>query len=399
MNILIISQIFAPQKEGGAELVAKRTAEHLSKNHTVRVLSLALISAQDKLEKQLPYVERLPYHGAYLPGIGKKTKLNILQKLRWHYHNAFGGVKEKDLARSIDTFGPDIIYMHNATAFQPQIGRLAERLQIPIVHHMHDYNYLCPRIAMFKKNKNCTQQCHDCKFLTKAWKDASRNSVTDVIAVSAFVRDRLRASGLMSHARWHVLHNVEDAQNLSAFESKTAPKHQGFVFGYLGELSPEKGVGQLIEAFSQIPKGTALLVIGGRGDDAYVEALRKKTRGLNVKWLGYVDPNEVYAQSNAIIVPSLWHEPQALVVTEAVSRELIVIGSDTGGTTEILEQYHKGILYDPTSPANLTSAMLEVLKGNEPHKNRKSFITKDKSDVRSYYERLESILATHADPK
>lgn len=399
MKILIISQMFAPQREGGAELVAKRAAEHLSKNHTVRVLSLVLASEQDQLEQQLPYVERIPYHGAYLPGIGKRANLNVLQKLRWHCFNALGGVRKSDLARSLTAFGPDLIYMHNATAFQPQIGRLAKHLAIPIVHHMHDYNYLCPRIAMFKKNKNCTQQCTDCKFLTKAWKDASNDPVTDVIAVSAFIRDRLKARGLMPHARWHVLHNVEDTEKLSAFKPKTAAKHAEFIFGYLGELCQEKGIEQLIEAFSQIPKDAAQLVIGGRGNEAYVKTLKEKTSGLNINWLGHVDPNDMYAQSNAIIVPSLWHEPQALVVTEAISRDLIVIGSDTGGTTEILKKYDGGILYDPASQTNLVSAMLKVLAENELHKNEKPFTSKDKADVKFYYERLEQILMTHVGSK
>lgn len=40
MKIIVAAQSYAPQREGGAELVARRTAEALSRKHNVQVLSI-----------------------------------------------------------------------------------------------------------------------------------------------------------------------------------------------------------------------------------------------------------------------------------------------------------------------------------------------------------------------
>jgi glycosyltransferase involved in cell wall biosynthesis len=362
MRIAIFAQTFTPQKEGGAEVVARRTAEHLARQHKVRVFSLAAPGAEGetRLEDLSLQVERLAYYNRYLPQVGSHEP-SAISRFKWHARNAFGGVRVADLCASLNRFKPDVIYAHNATAFQPQLGWIAQGLRIPLVLHLHDYSYLCPRTTMFNKGSNCVVPCTVCRMLTAQWRKATERGVSDVVAVSAFLRDRLRGHGLMPGARWHVLHNVEPPHRLAAWAPDERLEDGPYTFGFLGALTPSKGLATLIEAFLALPPGMARLLIAGRGDEGFVAPLRAATEGADVEWLGHLDANTVLARINALVVPSLWHEPQGLVVTEGVNRNLTVIGSDRGGITEVLRKHPMGIMFDPGQEGALTSAMVRAM--------------------------------------
>tara|TARA_R110002051_G_scaffold325809_1_gene431564 strand:+ start:5622 stop:6821 length:1200 start_codon:yes stop_codon:yes gene_type:complete len=395
MKILLVAQTFTPQKEGGAELVARRAAEFLSQEHDLRVLSLRPKSDHFEHGCHGPeYVDRLPYLGSYLPTV-EKNPMGPLTRMSWHLANAYGGVSEVDLRDYLTNLAPDLIYAHNATAFLPQLGRLAHRYAIPVVLHVHDYSLACPKTSMFRKGNNCTRQCVDCRLLTQQWQRAVNRSVTDVIAVSRFVRDRLQDLGVLPNARWHVVHNVEDTVSLDAFRAQRNSQY-GFTFGYLGALTPNKGISLLIDAFLKLPKKGARLVIGGTGRNDYVNILKEKTKHHQVDWLGHVDPNAVYAQADVMIIPSLWHEPQALVVTEALSRGMAVIASDRGGNTEVLKKYARSALFDPDNPEMLASAMDSAMRNRGSARAVGTDLQKAPSTPSAYFDRIQRILDTAA---
>lgn len=391
MKVCVVSQVFAPQHEGGAEIVARRAAEYLSQIHDVRVFALALAGDEGETlaENSLFPVQRIPYHNLYLPEVRNATS-SIYSKFRWHVRNSFGGVRASDLRAALEQFAPDVIYAHNSTAFQPQLGSIAHQMGIPIVAHLHDYSYLCPRTTMYAKTNNCAAPCWKCRLLTTFWRSATQSSVTDAIAVSEFVRSRLQANNVMQGARWHVLPNVEPPQRLASWKRVSTGSEAPYTFGFLGALVPTKGIADLVQAFLSLPKGQARLLIGGRGAESFVSPLRELTAQSDVAWLGHVDANSLLARTDALVVPSLWHEPQALVVTEGVCRNLTVIGSDRGGTTEVLRDYPAGILYDPTQTDGLVAAMKQAMAQRRPHVPPQ--IAKAQEAWNTYFATLDQIL-------
>lgn len=395
MKILLVAQTFAPQKEGGAEIVARRIADALSHRHELRVLSLALpgVPLPEGAAGE-PVIDRLAYHGAWLPEVGKRPDKAAPARLLWHGRNAVGGVRAGELADYLADYRPDVIYAHNSTAFQPQLGRLAKAMSIPMVQHLHDYALLCPGASMYRRGRNCARQCTMCRLLTSRWRAAMREPVSDAVAVSSFVRDRLRGAGVLPTARWHVLHNVEPPERLAAYAR--APRHAGapFTFGFLGALTPEKGIDALLEAFAALPAGRARLLVGGVGAQDYSERLIAAS-GPTVEWRGHVDPNALLAETDALVVPSLWHEPQGLVVIEGVGRGLIVVGSDCGGITEVLRAYSRGILYDPDRPGALQAALqaaMALAKGDGETATDPGPGAAHGGPTGAYMERIEKIL-------
>ena len=377
MRILIVSQLFEDGYFRGAEQVAINTAKWLSNRHAVEILSLGDCVSQDRLEGL--QVNRVPFRFAPRPA-AHGLQLGAESKMVWHARNSRGGVSPHDLRECLKRVAPDVVYAHKATAFMPQLSTVCTDLKLPLVLHLHDYNLLCPRTTMYKSGQNCIKQCLPCRALTSGWRQAGKN-VSDVIAVSKFVREKHEQNKLFLNARWHVVHNG-DGSKLDSF----IPKSGGlFTFGYIGALTPQKGLDDLVAAFASLPHSfSTRLVIAGRGDDDYVTAAKERLTKRPVDWLGQVPLNDFYSQVDCVIVPSRWNEPQGLVVGEALRRGLPVIASDRGGITEVIGSREGHILYDPATPGALRAAMVEM-DATRPTINPEPLNP-------GFFERIESIL-------
>src|SRR5262249_38354253 len=128
-------------------------------------------------------------------------------------------------------------------------------------------------------------------------------------------------------------------------------------FGFLGQLRPVKGIEELVDAFLSLPSGSAELLIAGKGDAAYERLLKAKTAERDdVRWLGFVDPQQLLNEIDVLVVPSLWQEPLGLVILEAFAHGRPVIGSQRGGIPELITR-ETGWLYDPCERGALRTCL------------------------------------------
>jgi len=125
----------------------------------------------------------------------------------------------------------------------------------------------------------------------------------------------------------------------------------------MSRLVKSKGVELLLEVFSGMAANGATLSIAGSGEPDYVRNLRERFAGPQVKFLGFVSPEEFYCSVDVLIVPSLYHDPNPLVVMDALSRGIPVIGAQRGGIPEIIEEGKTGFLFEPSRPAELQKKM------------------------------------------
>lgn len=352
-KILIVSQSFYPDPVRGAEKVAMSVAQAFKDKYSVHVLALG---EEDGVEDDLGYpVHRLTYNNGQRPG-AKGLDLGPVAKLAWHARNSVGGVNGASLTQRLKDINPSVVYIHNATGFQPQLFQACASLGLPVVQHLHDYASLCPRTTMYKKNQNCATPCLSCRVLTAGWRPAFP-SVGDVIAVSAFVRDRHIEHGAYRDARWHVLHNTD----MTSVEGYT-PKATGpFTFGFIGAVTEAKGIEDLLTAFTSRSSDETRLLIAGKGEDAYLRSLQAKFPTDTVRWLGQVPPDEFYSNIDCLVVPSRWHEPQGLVIVEGLRRGLPIIATQRGGIPEMLADRSEHRLYNPDAPDALASAMNSMI--------------------------------------
>lgn len=149
---------------------------------------------------------------------------------------------------------------------------------------------------------------------------------------------------------------------------------------YVGRLVMEKGVGDLIKAFSKVKSNKVELWIVGDGPHKkQFEKLTKMTCGDKVKFLGYIKPYDlpaIYKKAHIFVHPAKWPEPFSRSILEAMLAGLAIIASNSGANPEILED--SGVIYGTGNVDELTSK-LETLVDNE--NIRKDF--GDKAKIRA----------------
>ncbi|MBR3314398.1 MAG: glycosyltransferase family 4 protein [Atopobiaceae bacterium] len=137
----------------------------------------------------------------------------------------------------------------------------------------------------------------------------------------------------------------------------------------VGGLYPHKGQLELVEALGELLKlgedGFHLSIVG-RPKGEYYEEVRAAvaSRGLeaHVTFEGETnDPGSYYRKSDVAFVCSR-AEAFGRVTVEAMMAGCAVIGADTGGTREVLDEGGAGFLYHAGDVASLAAAIRTVLE-------------------------------------
>ena len=136
--------------------------------------------------------------------------------------------------------------------------------------------------------------------------------------------------------------------------------------GYVGTLVWHKGVHVLLDAVRGLAPAAYELKIFGNPDvfPDYTADLHERARGLPVRFMGTFDReriDEVYAQIDVLVVPSLWLENSPLVIHEAFMAGIPVVGARIGGIADLVDDGRTGLLYDPTSPPELQAALRALI--------------------------------------
>lgn len=86
-----------------------------------------------------------------------------------------------------------------------------------------------------------------------------------------------------------------------------------------------------------------------------------KTRVELLGEVSYEDlDRQFYQKIGTLVFSSIWNEPFALTVLEAMASGTLVMGSQTGGTPEILDD-STGLLFDPNDLDSIVAAYRTVL--------------------------------------
>lgn len=134
---------------------------------------------------------------------------------------------------------------------------------------------------------------------------------------------------------------------------------------FVGRICVEKGVETLIRSWSARKTSNLTLTFFGNisGDKAFCEKFERFIEGSdNVEYLGTIDNRELESRLvnyDVLILPSLFSEMSPLVIQEARSRGLYLIGSDSPGVEEAC-RYGYHIVF-PRGRQNKLAGILEKL--------------------------------------
>ena len=287
------------------------------------------------------------------------------------------------MLQAIDEFNPDIIHLNN---FQRQLSEsiieAANEKNIPIVFTAHDVQAVCPAITMLDNNKQICELCKNGKYLNCIKKRCVKNSMLKSILAAVegkFYRAKKvynkKIDWIVTPSELYKKKMIEDGIEekhitaihnfieLDKYDLETQDDGYGL---YIGRLSKEKGILNLIEAFSNM-KDRRLYIAGDGPEREKLESIIEE-RNLKDKitLLGYINQEEVkeyLRKARFVVVPSIWYENCPYSVMEALAIGKPVIGADIAGIPELINDKVNGLLYKYDSISDLKSKM-EILYDN-----------------------------------
>ena len=197
-----------------------------------------------------------------------------------------------------------------------------------------------------------------------------------------WLEDQVKSLTKFSH---HKIHQIPSGLDLAPFTSlpnqSAAREELGLplelpLFGLIGRFDLQKGQLRVLKAFNEFlqrsdsPIGLVLLgeKTNNEADDYYnemIDFIAQNKLSDKVYILPFrKDIQTFYGAIDYFIMASL-HETFGMVTIEAMASGKKIIGSNTGGTPEILHQGELGKLFSPESHDELTTVLLESISKND----------------------------------
>jgi glycogen(starch) synthase len=192
------------------------------------------------------------------------------------------------------------------------------------------------------------------------------------VCCSQYVRDTLVEAGKLPDSAGVLLGGTDPEPFLSHSRLGESRLNGPVEFLYFGRLIHDKGVHTAVEAIGLLKQrgllGGANLTILGSGHPAYEAKLRQTLEQLDisdhVKFVQQVPREQVpewLGRFDIFLFTSIWPEPMARSVMEAMAAGLLVIGSEVGGQVEMLENNRNALTFEAEDAATLANHMARVL--------------------------------------
>ena len=290
----------------------------------------------------------------------------------------------KSFGRILREFKPDVVHLHNIHSYlSPIVGRMARAAGARVVWTLHDYKLLCPAYACLRNGTVCEECFTDKKrvLATRCMKGSLAASALayaealkwnrktlekfthKFICPSSFMARKMSQGGF-SEGKLATLCNFIAPEAAEEFLRLSAQGHSGpreAYYCYIGRLSPEKGVGTLLEAAAELP--FELRVAGG---GPLADELRNRfSHCKNIKFLGHLGGDEIVellSRARLSVMPSECYENNPLGVIESLCAGTPVVGAEIGGIPELIDN-ESGVTFPSGSVDELRQAILKAWNG------------------------------------
>lgn len=419
MRVLLAAHGFPPRATAGVEVYTLRLAKALRElGHAVRVLAAAhdLSAAPGTLRSRVH------------EGVEVAEIVNV------HHRGTLEATYDdpdvdRAAARALDEFRPDVVHLQHLINLSIGLPRLARERGVPVLWTLHDYWLSCPRdghrrradgvVCNRVEHATCERCLADSPYLVPAVQRGIAGALRRVglgrslhvlhdvlpratelalrvareaqppaaglaaeldvrqrrlaaavaamdllLAPTAFVRDRTLEAGVAPEKVRFLTCGAVDATH----PRRTGPRPR---IGFVGTVSPHKGVHVLVDAVRRLPGSELGLDVFGTltVHPEYVEGLRRAAAGdPRIRFHGpFPEGGQAAALAgiDVLAVPSTWWENSPLIVLEALAAGVPVVASRIGGMPELIEDGRSGRLVAPDDAAALADALREVTAGRD----------------------------------
>ncbi|RJS92645.1 glycosyltransferase family 4 protein [Salinisphaera sp. Q1T1-3] len=368
MKVLFVHTVSIFESVGGAEVSLKYLATSLAaRGHECVVLVAAPGRGISRKVEQGVTVIEAGLRNIYWP-FDKKDHTR-LGKLGWHALDSYNPLMKRVVEQVCREEKPDVASVHNLPGWSVAAWDALTTCDVPIVQVLHDQYLLCANGTMYRNGHNCNTQCRSCALLRRPHPRRSRK-LAAVVGVSRFILEHHVSNGYFHDVPIkRVVHNARSPAILGGDQNALAPQPTptagGVVFGFIGSLTPAKGIKNLIDAFADLSSESARLLIAGDASSGYGAVLRSETGDDRVRFLGRVAPRELFERIDVLVVPSQWRDTFPGVVFESLIFGRTVIAVDHGGAPEMIHHEKNGLLFKAGSQTALTDALTRVNENPE----------------------------------
>lgn len=307
------------------------------------------------------------------------TEANLIGKAKAFWHAPWSPVGYARVAVAIKEFQPDIIHSHNYfLMLSPSIFRAAKDYYIPVVVTLHNYRLISPCSQLVRNGRICElcvgrnpwrillYRCYRDNFLYSLLRYRFyylsqkihdwHSDIDKFITLTEFGKQMHIRGGIPSHK---IIVKPNSCLDPLAGADQTEP---GYGALFLGMITPEKGVENLVKAWEDIDYPLDLLGEGSMRKSLEAEA------PAPVKFHGVLSYNEVFnklRQCAFLVMPSIWYEGLPLVLIEAMASGRPVIASRLGAMAKVVEDGVTGLLFEHDNLEDMREKIMNMINSKE----------------------------------
>ena len=285
----------------------------------------------------------------------------------------------KQIRRVLEDFNPDVVHLNNihyhlTPSIISECGKYRKQVNknLKIVYTAHDYQLICPSHGLFDNQMNICEKCIGGNYLhclkTKCIKNSYLKSligaldayfwkaknvylyVDTIICCSHFLKSKLDTDKRF-RGKTIAIHNfIEKAPYREV-------KKQGYILEF-GHLSKDKGTYTVLEVAKRHPE--IKFVFAGFG-----EAVEDIVRIPNAEYVGFQSGEklEMLIRNAALtICPSECYENCPFSVIESQMYGTPVVGSNRGGTPELIERGVTGEVFNAGDADDLERQIMRIYR-------------------------------------
>jgi glycogen(starch) synthase len=385
VRILVLSNFYPPHSLGGYEIGCRDVVEELSRRgHEIMVLTsthgIGKAQTDGNVHRCLR-ADRISYTRRVFTPVTRPFRIFSLFLKEWTNQEAF--------REAVRSFQPDLVYVWNPGKVSMSLVLLAEEMDLPVCYFVSD-EWLAryPHEDMWLRlwrGELLPRGLHDLfEPVLRSIARISRLSVGQgstrhqhVQFASHFLLESADRSG-KAITKAKVVHWGIDPERFPYKEELGARADRLL---YVGQVMSHKGVHTVVEALRIVRekyerRSVTLDIVGGSTNPSYVKQLHTLVRESALEdvvcFRGSVarqDLPSVYHGHDVLIFPSIWNEPFSITLLEGMSSGLPVVGTETGGSGEILEHGENALTF-PAEEANACALQIVKLLGDEELRER-----------------------------
>ncbi len=379
MKILVVTNYYPPSRYGWGymQLCEEVTDGLAAKGHEIAVLT-STHRAGPEVARSYPVHRLLHLDPDWNAGKSAVRQFFVGRRKRERENL-------DQLQQTVDAFAPDVLFVWHYIGLSRTLLQAAEEAGDPrVAYYLAGYHPELPDeyIAYWEAASDAPVFGRIKPLLARiALAQLAREGkpvrlkCEHVACVSDYTRRRLVSQGLIS-PRAVVIHNgVNLAEFSSRREELPSLAEVGLRCIVAGHVKAEKGVHTPIEAMGRLERAVRAnvhLSIVGEGAPAYLDHLRGRVAHHGLEEQVYFVPAvpraeipDILARHNTLLLPTEYDEPLARSMQEAMALGLLVLGTLTGGTGELLVHERTGLAFEPGDADSLARQFRRVLQATE----------------------------------